>query len=51
MRPALPGNGQGVDPLTAAINRRFGEDAAEKPPAPGPAAKPIRMRPKEANHA
>jgi hypothetical protein len=47
MRRALRGNGQGADPHTAAIE----EDAAERPAASWPAAKPILMRRKEPNHA
>jgi hypothetical protein len=51
MRRALRGTGQGADPHTAAIEMVVGEDAAERPPASGPAAKPIVMRRKEPNHA
>ena len=51
MRHTLRGTGQGANPHTAAIERVIGEDAAERPLAAGPAAKPIRIRPKEANYA
>jgi hypothetical protein len=50
-RRALHGSGQGVNPHTAAIEMAVGEDAAERPPASGTAAKPILMKRKEPNHA
>jgi len=51
MRHTLRGDGQGADLHTAAIEMVVGEDAVVRPPAQGPAAKPIRIRPKEANYA
>jgi hypothetical protein len=50
IRRALRGDEQDAD-LHMAIEMVVGEHAAERPPAQGPAAKPVRIRPKEANHA